>query len=231
MPSLHSLYRQKHLPADDSHERVENTSDGKYLRPFDDVVSQAQFQDLAALIISGIYNAKDLCNMLGITRRRLDLLTEDPRFNDVYEEFKLKHAKDWKYIIKETRVDPVAKAQALHVKGQEMLAVTMDRLLKRIEKDHSSDPDAMGTTAAELRAAIQATKIAMDGAHVVRHGNDGPNVAVQVNVPVFTPNPEQAKIIAETTASVQSPVVDTTDVVDAEIVTPRNDTESADAAR
>ena len=178
-----------------------------YERPFDVTIRDAQFNDLAAYILSGIRDAKSICAMMNITRRRMDLLVEDPAFDIVYNDMREQYSDDWKRTLAEVSIDPVARSQMIHVKGQQLLATTIERLAKRIDDDSSADGDALGTTAPELRAAIAAAKVAMEGAHATRGiGNDKTAVGVQVNVPIFVPSAEQAKVLATTTREMDEPL-------------------------
>ncbi len=183
------------------------TAQEGYDRPFDQVVRDSQFTDLAALVLSGIRDAKTICAMLNITRRRMDLLVSDPGFDLVYNTMHENYADDWKKTIADVSIDPMARSQMIHVKGQELLATTIERLAKRIEDDTSADPKMDFTSAPELRAAIAAAKVAMEGAHVAR-GVGETNVGVQVNVPVFVPSAEQVQVLADTTREMDAMDVD-----------------------
>lgn len=176
-----------------------------YERPYDQIVREAQFYEIAALTVAGIQDAKSVCALMNITRRRMDLLINDPEFEPIRKEIQTRYAEDWKLTLAEVNIDEAVRSQAIHVKGQELLAGTIDRLMKRIENDATADDKATGTTAPEFRAAIAAVKVAMEGAHAARGVGTSPSVGVQVNVPVFVPTAEQAKTLAATTRDMDSP--------------------------
>jgi len=172
-----------------------------------DVPTDACYHQLATLILSGVRDRNELGHQVGLSRTTIFAILKNPRFKEIYEKARDRVFGNLEQLIQDERVEPLLRQKAAAMRGQTLLSEVTEEVRKRIkERDPDGQPVAK---AADLRVGLDAAVAAIDRSPDTARTHGGSSTSV--NVGVFVPSAEQARVMVE---AVRESGVDMSDVMD-----------------
>lgn len=193
---------------------------GEYKQKLKSVVASAAAKDLALVILSipGQPKMKDLVRETGMTAHQIGQLLASDDMKETIEQLHGEHYEMLKDRAKAMGLAPLYRQRLLREKGQELLAVTLEKLTDRV-----SAGDARATM---MKVAVEAAfgTIDRDPETAIKVRGGAP---INVNKAIIL-NPGQAKAIAEANEEAGLDMADVLDgrVVDVEPVEPVEDADA-----